>query len=156
MSMETSLIGKALNFGFSDYRFESYVSNYIKNRPHLALLNRLYLANIRNLLFFDLPYTKNISSLLQMLISLGVVKNYYRIRNSQLRIFLFYFNNNLKKSIKIFFKKRNPITFSLETLKSLKYNILTTAILLETSRGFLTYQDAMYLKEGGTLRMIIF
>ena len=52
--METSLIGKALTFGFREYRFESYVSNFITilSNPYAYFISHLKIGLAKKSYYF--------------------------------------------------------------------------------------------------------
>ena len=73
--METSLIGKALDFGSNEYGFDPRVSN-IRYNTYAYVVNHLNLAISRKKLFIKIKYTKKTLSLVKALHKIGYISNY--------------------------------------------------------------------------------
>ena len=148
--METSLIGKALDFGSSDYRFDSYVSKFINQNVYLHLISSLKINLAKKRLFFDLRVSKKGVNLLKVLEKLHIIRFYYKINSNFFRIYLVY-NRFFKKSriLNIYCKKGNPLRLSLKALVLINITTPYSHFLLETSRGILTIKEAIYYKVGG-------
>ena len=75
--METSLIGKALNFGFNEYRFESCVSNdIIYNNCCNHLINNISFNSKNKKLTFNVFINKKTVRLLILLKKINFISNY--------------------------------------------------------------------------------
>ena len=82
--METSLIGKALDFGSNEYGFDPRVSN-IRYNTYAYVVNHLNLAISRKKLFIKIKYTKKALSLVKALHKIGYISNYSVIGKAQTR-----------------------------------------------------------------------
>ena len=155
--MGTSLIGKALVFGPNEYGFESHVSKQIKISRNNFLLNSLEIATKKKYICITQLLTNKELKLLKLLKKKGVVRTYYYLNKNCYKIYL---NANSTRSAhqqKIFFlKKRNPLFISVKALQRLLYNINTSFLVLETTKGFLTHTEAINKKVGGRLIAIYF
>lgn len=94
--METSLIGKALNFGFNEYGFESRVSNILYNYHISYILNAININKAHRNLIFKINFSKNNLIFLKILKSLNFIHKFLIIKkNNKLffYIYLYYFKN---------------------------------------------------------------
>lgn len=157
--LETSLIGKALTFGFREYRFKSYVSNrivYFKN-TYILLLNRLKLAFIKNNFFFTTKPSKFLFNFLQILYRLKIVHRFYLIKKGHYKVFPNYNKHGyFSKNIKNYYRLKNPVILKKKTLSFLSQISGNTHFILETSKGLVTHQEALSLDIGGILVCIIY
>ena len=130
--METSLIGKALDFGSNEYGFDPRVSN-IQYNTYAYVVNRLNLAIARKKLFIRIVHTKKTLSLVKVLFKIGYISN-YSIINSSLQ-------NNINKTgnssngyiyINLVFFKHTPVFKSLRLVSSPSKKHVTTLKALGT------------------------
>ena len=151
--METSLIGKALDFGSSEYRFESYVSNIIHfKNPYLYLLNHLKFSLAKKLFFFNLPLLPQSLELLRLLLNLKVIRRFSRLRGTTYSIFPSYSKYGQPiKYLKAYYRLRNPILVKFKALTLLNKSLGASSILIETSSGIMTHKEALKQKVGGIL-----
>ena len=73
--METSLTGKALDFGSSEYGFDPRVSN-IRYNSYAYVVNHLNLAISKKKLRIKFKYTRKTLELTKALFSIGYISNY--------------------------------------------------------------------------------
>lgn len=157
--METSLNGKALDFGSSDYGFESHVSKLPYNYFCSYLLNHLRLNSSKKSLSFEIVYTKKIYSLLKLLSKIGIVRNFFFIKKKKnifIKIFIYFFKNSpLCKHLKLISTPSRSFFISLKGLKLLSLRTGGSVYVLSTSLGLLTHIDAIKNKIGGKFLMFI-
>ena len=166
--METSLIGKALDFGSNEYGFDPRVSN-IQYNTYAYVVNHLNLAIARKKLFIRIVHTKKTLSLVKVLFKIGYISN-YSIINSSLQ-------NNINKTgnssngyiyINLVFFKHTPFFKSLRlvsspskkhvtTLKALgtiNTSIKSSVLILSTPHGLMDHKEALRVGTGGTILCI--
>lgn len=153
--METSLIGKALNFGFNEYGFESRVSNIQFNNAYQQLINHIKL----NLNKRKLKFLIQSSTLLTLLIVIFKKNNIilgfkYVIINKKkyIEIYLYYYKQ--LHTITFFKKISKPSQKYYLSLKAIKLLLIrngNSLLLLSTSKGLFTSIDVFYYNIGGLL-----
>lgn len=152
--MKTSLIGKALNFGFNEYRFDSYVFNIISSS---MLLNQINL-NITNKHFYLIINRswRGSSNLLKLFKGIGLIKNYfYTNTNGIVILFNFIFNSIFFYKIILLSKNSNKIFISYKALKIVLKKTFSTNIFILTSKGLFTIDIAVQKKIGGILMFLV-
>jgi ribosomal protein S8 len=96
---------------------------------------------------------KPLASLLQ---ELNLLRRFYRLNKSVYRVFPTYFRHRkTHRSVKFYTRVRGRIHLSLQSLRLLNINSPHSYYVLETSKGVLTHKEALKLKEGGLLLLII-
>ena len=154
--VETSLIGKALGFGSSDYGFDSHVSKLILENRYFWIVSHLYLAVANKKVFYDLPAFRKIKSLLIPLKKIGIIRNFVFLSTGEVRIFIMYSRfYYMSRKFKFYLKKSNSIIFTHKTLKILSVNLFSSTLLLNTTKGFLFHKEALNKKIGGKLIFFI-
>lgn len=156
--MEASLIGKALNFGFSEYRFESYASNLMNNiLPYVYLLNHLKFAVAKKNYFFIVRSSNKIKPLLQLFHRLNIIRRFTFTSSKTCYIFPNYSRTNKPiRYIKNYNRAFNPISLKKHSLLLMRRSIGAATMVLETSKGLITHRDALSAGIGGTLIFIIY
>ena len=151
--METSLIGKALNFGFREYRFESYVSNMlILNNSYTYVISHLKLGLARKAFFFPLFLTKPVLNLLRVFKKLNLIRRFQVMKNATCRVFPTYNKSLLPISVlKHYYRLNRPIYLKVQALKLLNLSLKQSTFILETSKGLLTHNEALQCRVGGVL-----
>ena len=161
--METSLIGKAVDFGSKECGFEPRVSNYLPYNPVAYLVNHVNLTTTRKKPKMKLLISKKMLPLLKAMHKVGCVSRY---------VFLTKYRNNLHLKyviITIPFFKQKPFFKSIRLVStpSKKYNISLKALqlisnslrssyaILSTPYGVITHREALKLKTGGLIICII-
>lgn len=157
--METSLIGKALDFGSKEYGFESHVSNTMYNYAWNYVINHLQLNSSKKNLKFDILYTKKILHIIKFFKRIGLIKNFYLFRT----------NNLIKIKIFIAFHKKLPLCkhmrlistpsrfffISYKALLLLHNRTLNSFYVLSTPHGLISHVEALKLRIGGKLMILL-
>lgn len=158
--METSLIGKALNFGFNEYGFESRVSNINYTSSVNYLLNHISFNTKNKKLMFKIQINKKLIKLLFILKKYNVISSFMLLKNKSNRLFVLIspsYNKHL--FINFFFKSFYLATkrfqMSLKALKLLKDRTGNSIYLISSSRGIIDHKTALVLKKSGFLMGII-
>ena len=153
--METSLIGKALDFGSKECRFDSYVSK-IKNSK-LNLISNYNIAVRKKSVNIKLRYSKQNLTLLKKLHSLGIINNYLLIRNTRYIKFSpsYFCSLPYCSSIKCISRGLKSFSISSKGLNFLKQFSGNTLILLESSAGLLTLNESLQKKKSGKIMLVI-
>tara|TARA_B100000795_G_scaffold121608_1_gene90512 strand:- start:409 stop:879 length:471 start_codon:yes stop_codon:yes gene_type:complete len=156
--MEASLIGKALNFGFSEYRFESYASNFINTiLPYVYLLNQLKFAVAKKNYFFTIRASVKMKPLLILFYKLNIIRRFTFKSSSLCYVFPNYTRTNKPiRYIKNYYRSVNPIFLKKHSLLLMRRSLGAATMVLETSYGVITHQNALTLGVGGILVFIIF
>ena len=156
-TMETSLIGKALDFGSRQYGFESRVSNYqMSLHPYTHFLNHLKLASFRKRLSFRFRLTNKVKSLVKLLQSLNVIRRYHRNIDNSYTIFPAYTHfRRYSRKIKAFTRSDGKVRLTLKALKILNISTPHTYYVLETPLGILTHKEAIRYSTGGNLLLTV-
>lgn len=156
-TMETSLIGKALDFGSRQYGFESRVSNYpMSQHPYTHFLNHLKLASLRKRLSFKFRLTKKLKPLAKLLQSLNVIRRYHRNADNSYTVFPAYTHfRRYSRKIKAFTRSDGKIKLTLKALRILNISTPHTYYVLETPLGIITHKEAIRYSTGGNLLLTI-
>lgn len=156
--MEASLIGKALNFGFSEYRFESYASNFVNTLiPYVYFLNQLKFAAAKKNYFFTIKASVKTKPLLNLFYKLNIIRRFTFKSPSLCYVFPNYTRTNKPiRYIKNYCRSVNPISLKKHSLLLMRRSLGAAIIVLETSHGVITHQNALTLGVGGTLLFIIY
>lgn len=153
--METSLIGKALNFGFNDYGFESRVSSLSYNYAPIFVLNAIKINKAKKLPFFKIKYTRKVFFYVKLFNSLNYIYRFeiLKINNClYLQIYLNYINLNITSvNLKLYTKPSHFFFISLKALKLLDKKIGNSLFLISTTYGVITHRQAISKNTGGLL-----
>lgn len=154
--METSLTGKALDFGSREYGFESRVSNMHLINPYSHFLNQVALGSSRKRLSFDTVITSKTKSLASMLCELNIIRRFHRLQRDVYRVFPTFtrFRRNTR-CFKIYTRARGRIVLSAKALRILNINSPHSYYVIETDRGLMTHKIAIKAGIGGMLLMVI-
>lgn len=152
--LETSLIGKALNFGFNEYGFESRVSNI--HYPLIFLLNHIKLSSAKKKFKFSLPFYQKLLKYLIIFKRIGVINHFHITCEKGFKfkvvIYLLYLDKcSTAKNYKIMSRPGKYFYISHNALKLLSKRTRASIFTLSTSRGVMTHQTALLNKIGGTL-----
>lgn len=155
--METSLIGKALDFGSNDYGFESHVSNSLKIY-HLAYISNFIKINSRRKnLNFIVYYNKRNLTFLTVLQSIGAIRKFitftdYKTNKKFIKIFIYYYKNlPIYSYLKIISSPSQSYYVSFNSLRLLHKRTGGSIFLISTSRGVITHTYALRLRLGGRI-----
>lgn len=154
-SMETSLTGKALNFGFNEYGFESRVSNLLYNYSINYLMNHLVLGIKNKKMFFLIQYNKKYFDLLKLLKNINFISSFSFILKNNKKHILISPKYNKIFSFLYFFKLLSTPTkkyfISVKALKLLSLRSGNAVYVLSTDMGILTHFNAINKNVGGFL-----
>lgn len=161
--METSLIGKALDFGSNECGFESLVSNLMPYYTNAYVANHVNILLSRKQKCVQIVLTKKTLRLIRVFYKNAVVKNYIIIekvvKNKKIRFIrfsgLFFKNESYFKGVRLVSTPSKKHTISLKGLNLLKKISGTSLIILETSRGIISHVDALKLGVGGLILCVV-
>lgn len=158
--METSLIGKALNFGFNDYGFESRVSNITTINWNSYVLNHLKLNILKKNFYFNIVFNKTIWKVLKTLKKIGLILNYNliflnNVYSFQITLF-FYKMLTFYKNIKLISTKNKNFFISNYMLKLLARKIGNSIYIISTNLNLITNKLALKKKIGGKIIYLCF
>lgn len=156
--METSLTGKALDFGSREYGFESRVSNNIIENQYSYIFNQLQISSKGRRYSFNVRMTKAIKPVLRLLQTLNVVRRFHRFgeESNVYRVFPTYSRfRKTSRTLKVYATKRGRIRLSYHSLRLLNFNCPSSYYILETPTGVITHKDAIRTKQGGLLLAIL-
>lgn len=163
--METSLIGKALDFGSNEYGFDPRVSN-IRYNTYAYVVNHLNLAISRKKLFIKIKYTKKTLSLVKALHKIGYISNYsvivksptkwdsYLSQASIVINLIFFKNTPFFKSLRLISTPSKKHTVSLRALNVINTSVKSSMIIVSTPYGIIDHKEAIRIGTGGTLLCI--
>lgn len=151
--METSLTGKALNFGFNEYGFESHVSNIPSNYSISYVINSINIHYAHKIFSFKIIYTKKNINLIKLFKKLNFISDYLIIHSTkklQILIKLKYLKNlKIIKNFKLISKPSKNHYISLKALKLLNERTHNSVYLISTSQGIITHFQALRKKISG-------
>ena len=161
--MSTSLIGKALAFDSSEYRFEPcvlkfmhvYSPSYIQNHVHFALAQKNPQSKV--------IYTRKTIMIVKVLAEIGCIHRFLvsgsiHKKSSKYTIWLtiFLYNNTpFFKSFRLLSTPSKHYTISYKALRILSTSIGASTIILSTSSGLITHKEALERHTGGLLLFIL-
>ena len=162
--METSLIGKALDFGPSEYGFDPRVSN-IKYNTYAYVINHLNLAISRKKLFIRIVYTRKTLELVKALYKIGYISNYSMVFNASspkcnpqtthIVINLSFFKNtSFFKTLRLVSTPSKKHTITLKALNVLNTSINSSTLIMMTSSGIIDHKEALRIRTGGIILCI--
>jgi ribosomal protein S8 len=159
-SMETSLIGKALDFGSNDWGFESPVSKLSINYTLNYTLNHISINTLGKNLSFKIYYTQKILKILKILKNLGVIRRFYLLKTNKnktlVRVYPFYYKNRITYGfLKIFSTPSKSFFISYRALRYLNKCSGGSHYLIETNEGIVTHKIAIKKKLGGKFFALI-
>ena len=126
-------------------------------RNYIYVLNHLKINIAQKNYYFDLKVVPNAKQMLQILYSLGIIRRFYRLHSTWYRVYpAWRSSTSAYKRIKVYSHTKNPLLIKLKALKILKHNVGGSNLVLNTTRGIITHQQALKLKLGGHLICIVF
>lgn len=149
--METSLIGKALDFGSNEYGFESRVSN-VANKLYVTFISQYNVAIRKKKQFFLIRNSSTNYQLGRVFTRLGLIRLSFTSDHQTLIITLLYTRN--RKSTKILLLNsatKSSLPISKRALGLIVANTPSSQLILSTRYGVLTSHEAATLKVGGQL-----
>jgi ribosomal protein S8 len=107
--------------------------------------------------FFDILVNAKLLNFISLLYKLNVIRKFIKITPKQYRIFTCWRDKHTTSvSIKLHSRSLNPIKLKLNSLRILKHQTFNSNLILNTSKGLLTHQEAINAKVGGTLICTLF
>ena len=150
--LETSLIGKALDFGPRYYRFESCVSKTIYLNSYSDFLNQFLLCSFKKRLYSEMKLTTRSKQLARLFLTLNLIRRIKKVNINTWRFFPTYGRvRRHGRVIKVFNLTSSKLTLSLRALQILNINCPFSYYVIETNRGIMTHKDALKRKLGGFL-----
>lgn len=154
--MGTSLIGKALNFGFNDYGFESHVPNLLHNHAHSYTLSTIGMHSAKHKMSFKMRYTRKSFTFLRFFRKINLISNYFVVHHKQkwpyVQVSVTYFKNvALYNNCRIFSRPSKQFFISHYALTILAKRIGVSVYIISTDIGLLTHYEAIAAHKGGVL-----
>ena len=127
------------------------------NLDYAYFINHLKLNIARKNYFFDVKVNRKVTRLIKILYKLNVIRRFVIITPYKYRIYTSWFDRNSNAlKLKNYSRALNPIRLKLRSLNILKFNTYNSYLILSTSKGLLTHQEAIKEKVGGFLICTIF
>lgn len=150
--LETSLIGKALDFGPRYYRFESCVSKTIYLNSYSDFLNQFLLCSLKKRLYAEMKLTTRSKQLARLFLTLNLLRRIKKVHCDVWRFFPTYGRvRRHGRIVKVFNLTSSKKILSLRALRILNINYPFSYYVIETDRGIMTHKDALKYKLGGFL-----
>jgi ribosomal protein S8 len=158
--VEASLIGKALNFGFNDYGFESHASKINYNRWLNYVANHINLNIAKKNLRFTIVCNKTTLSILNLFKVSGFILAYHLItKNGQTSVVVyiyFYKKTLLFRNLKIISTASRSFFITRKALFLIEKRTLNSILMLSTSHGIISHTKALQKGIGGKLLFLVF
>lgn len=160
--MSTSLIGKALAFDSSEYRFDPCVLNIFVHKP-AYIQNHVHFALAQKNPHTKIIYTKKILNIVKVLVEAGCINHFLITRsvnntvmkyNISLTI-LFYKNIPFFSSFRLLSTPTKKFTITYKALQTLAPSLGSSTLILSTSFGLITHSQALKKHIGGLLLFIV-
>ena len=97
---------------------------------------------------------RQVRSLLLLLQKLNLITRFHAENQNFYKAYPAY--SLLVKPVKIYYRKSNPITITHKALRLLNQSTGNSNLVLETSKGLMTHQEALQKQLGGILVCVIF
>ena len=121
--LETSLIGKALDFGPRYYRFESCVSKFIFMNAYSNFLNQFLLCSFQQRLYAELRLTSRAKQLANLFLSLNLLRRIHKVNSVTWRLFPSYTKKwRCARDTRVYNLTSSKKNFSLRALRLLNLN----------------------------------
>ena len=154
--LETSLIGKALDFGPRYYRFESCVSKFIFMNAYSNFLNQFLLCSFQQRLYAELRLTSRAKQLANLFLSLNLLRRIHKVNSVTWRLFPSYTKKwRCARDTRVYNLTSSKKNFSLRALRLLNLNYPFSYYILETNQGIMTHKTAIKRKIGGFLICVV-
>lgn len=156
--METSLTGKAVDFGSIECGFESHVSNKIKYNSYAYLVNHINILTSSKQRWALIVFNKKLLRLLILFKRLGFINSSLIVskKNKRLKLTPFlYKNSTFFKGVRLISTPSKAFIIKLKSLRLLNQSLRESLLILETSRGILTHKEALKLRVGGRLLCVL-
>jgi len=124
--------------------------------PYCYFFNHLKLARARKDYFFIIRASVKTKSVLRIFYKLNLIRRFTFMGNSRCCVFPTYTRSGQPiRSLKNYYRAVNPIFIKKHSLLLMRRSLGATTILLETSHGLITHNDALSLGIGGIMVCII-
>lgn len=115
-------------------------------------INHLKINIAKKRYFFDVLTNAKILNLINVLYRINVVRRFVRLRGNKYRIYLTWFDKHSNPfTLKTVNRSHNFVRIKARSLKILANHTLTSHLILSTSKGLITHQEALKHKVGGFL-----
>lgn len=160
--METSLIGKALDFGSNECGFESHVSSVPYSTPNYVA-NHLNISNAKKKNTKTIILTKKSLKIVKTLWTYGVVHRYLIRKNDKNTLPKYFITfTTLVYQTKPFFRGVRVVstpsrkhTISLNALRKASHSLKISTVLLSTPYGVISHHEALQRKIGGLIFAVL-
>ena len=157
--MNTSLNGKALGFGSSKYRFESYVFNIIKLKPNIYIYSHINFIFKKYNQYLKLFFSYKILIIIKILVFSGYLYKFFISKFSNyyyIFITLFFYKYTpFFKSFILISSQIKKYYINFKTLRLLAITLKTSILIISSSQGLITHTQALKLKLGGIILYVI-
>lgn len=159
--MESSLIGKAVGFGPNECGFESHVSNIFYNN-YAYVINHYNLVSSKKCLWGAMVLNRQTMQLTKKLHQIGAISTFVIItrpqdnKNFWIKFSVTMFRNEpFFSKIKLVSKPSRSYSTKLKHLAIIKKKSRQTSILLLTSAGILTMDEALSRRISGKIFCVL-
>lgn len=119
-------------------------------------VNHLKLNIARHNFSFDVCVNTKVLRFVNILYKLRVIRRFMQITPKKYRIYTAWIGRHPNAlTLKCYSRGLNPICIRYKSLLILQHNVFNSHIILDTSRGLMTHQEAIKAKVGGFLVCII-
>ena len=120
-------------------------------------LNQLKVTSSQKKLYFDVRITTKTRTLASLLVRLNVIRRFHILNRDVYRVYPAYTRfRKYTRPIKGFTRSNGRHRFKLQTLQVLNLNTPNTYYILETTQGLMTHKEALRLKLGGLLLLVVY
>ena len=120
-------------------------------------LNQLKVTSSQKKLYFDVRITTKTRTLASLLVRLNVIRRFHVLNREVYRVYPAYTRfRKYTRPIKGFTRSNGRHRFKLQTLQVLNLNTPNTYYILETTQGLMTHKEALRLKLGGLLLLVVY
>lgn len=115
------------------------------------LVNQMKINIASKNFFFNIRYNRQMKPMLTLLTRLNLIRRYFFINTSYIRIFPNWVGERSTLKKVRFFQKNPPLNLTLRSLKILNTHTFNSLIILSTPRGLITHKEALRFRTGGLL-----
>ena len=131
--------------------------NYLLKLNYVYFINHLKLNIAKQNFFFDIIVTPSVKQMLHIFYTLGIVRRFHRLQSTRYRVYPGWSSSSLLyRRVKVYSHTKNPLKISVKALSVLKQSTGCSSLILSTSKGVITHQEALRLRLGGQLICIIY
>lgn len=161
--MGASLTGKALDFGPSEYGFESHASKIVSSSTYSHFLAHVNLAIKKKQAQTTVRYSKHAHQLLLILHRVGCIHNYIihsNVVRGKVRKFItfsvtYYKGTPFFKGVRVVTTPSRQHNVSLTALTVINVSIGSSIMLISSSKGLLTHKQALSRGVGGQILALL-